>query len=177
MPGREAWAREIGAETAQWREETRRAVADVVDDDLGLTARVDLDTYMRVLEARSAAASADRRFPALLEWMVRAADEQWVAVPPEAPREAPVARVRRPRPPVDVDALQARRDRLYARQQGLGQVSDDPAAARLSGRTVRRHWERMDRDLEQYAALGRQIERLDMRIREAQARTARASTD
>lgn len=139
------------------------SVAEVTDADLNLTARVDLDTYMEVLAARSAAASADPRFPALLEWMARSADEPWVDVPPE-PRREPVRREPRRRPPVDVEALQARRDALYARQQALGKVSDDPAACRLSGRTIRRHWERMDRDLERYAALGRQIDRLDTRI-------------
>jgi hypothetical protein len=144
-------------------------IGDVTDADLNLTAEVDADTYVRVvLQARADAATRDPRFPPLLPWMVRDADVPWVRFPDPAPRRSAPAKPARSRPPADIAALRARLDRLNAERDRLGAApSDDPACCRLSGRTLRRTLDRMDRDLARYAALEPIIRRLEWQIADA----------
>jgi hypothetical protein len=116
--------------------------------------------------------------PPLLTWFIRPGDEHLVDVAgweaQETARRAarkPAPRTPRPRRPVDVEALKARRARLIAKQNAIGSWrSDDPAAIRLKPRVARRVQERSDRDLTRYVELDRQIRRLDFRIMDAEAK-------
>lgn len=134
------------------------------------------DEYMQVLEGRLAEWERQnpgdgrlKPLPPLLSWLVRDGDEQLVDVDAweaaEDARRTPVKRERTPRPPVDVEALKARRDRLVAQRDAIGAWrSDDPAATRLKPKVARRVNARTDRDLEKYTRLTRQIARLEWRI-------------
>lgn len=137
------------------------------------------EEYIALLQERQEAwmgehnsGSVRLRFPPLLEWFIRPGDEALVELPAEEPQPKP-ARQPRPRKPVDVDALRARRDRLAAQRDRItGHDTGDRAAANLSPRSRhraartagRRRFQQMDRDLEKYARLTKQIEHLDWRI-------------
>jgi hypothetical protein len=141
-----------------------------VNADLDLTGPIGFDAYMRVLAARSERAyqpspRSKVYAPPLYEWMVRDADERHVILQPEPVKAKRPARQRAPRRPVDVAVLRARRERLDTERLRLGRpISDDPAIASAGRRLHRQVYRGMDRDLERYGVLTRQIQRLDLRI-------------
>lgn len=142
------------------------------------------DEYMAVLLERSDVymASFDGKpfrpkFPPLLEWFIRPGDEALVELPAEELQPKPVRKPRQ-RKPVDVEALKARREQLAAKRDRIaGHDTGDRAAANLStqsrhraARTAgRRRFAQMDRDLEAFTRLTKQIEQLDSRIARAGA--------
>lgn len=140
--------------------------------------RLTLDEYMQVLVARqeewlAAHPGHDPRFPPLYEWFIRDGDEALVQLPPDpSPRPKPAPTAKRPRTYRTAASIRGEIEDLEARMARLGQpLSDDPAACRLKrGPALRRHHARMDRDLEQYAALSKRVQRLQYELRDAEAR-------
>jgi len=155
-----------------------------VPEPAPLTEPIDGDAYIAVLLARQAAwihrNGGDRTLPPLLEWFIRAGDEDFVIVPEEKPTPK---RERRPQTYRSAASLIEERDKVQARMDKItGAGSDDPAIVNLSPNARsraarnagRRRFEQLDRDLERYTALSNRLERLDYRIKAAQAREAGA---
>lgn len=115
------------------------------------------------------------RFPALLEWFIQPGEEHLVLLPEPAPKPPRTPRVYR-----SAESLRQERAELMEHMARVAGCNDAPdrAAANLSphsrsraARTAgRRRFARMDRDLEKYAALQRQLTALNGQIARAEAR-------
>jgi hypothetical protein len=150
-----------------------RPVEEVTDENLDLTEKVDVDTWVAVLFARGLRAHRPslRNWPLLPERFIRARDEEFVIIPAR-PKPARPKRPKRPRTPKDVDALRAQRDRLIAERDRLWNATDpcDDTAWISIGRKHRaRQRDRFDRSIDKGLALVRRIQRLDYRILDAEA--------
>jgi hypothetical protein len=152
-------------------------------DETALTRHVSGGEYIGVLLARQAAylAAHPPRRPGLLpllEWFVRDEDEPWVMLPEAAPKPKP-----KPRQYRSAASIREELENVEALMAAVASNSDTPdrAAANLSpnarnqaaARAGRRRFERMDRDLERFAALQRRRDRLVSRLATAQAREKR----
>lgn len=151
--------------------------------DMGVTITEPIsgDDYVRtILVARQEAwlsAHPSRRargFPPLLEWFVQSEDERFVQLPEDEPKPA-----RQPRKYRSAASLREERDGIERRMEAItGESSTDGAIVNLSPHSRsraarnagRRRFAQLDRDLERYANLRREFDRLTFRIAEADAR-------
>lgn len=155
------------------------------DDSTKLTGSISGEEYIQVLLARQAAyvGAHPYGFPPLLEWFVRTEDEPYVVLPDAAP-----APKRTPKPRVyrSAESIRAELEGVDAKLAtfGANDVPDRAAAnlspharSRAAARAGRRRFERMDRDLEKYAALTRRRDQLAGRLATAEARETRGTTE
>jgi hypothetical protein len=151
-----------------------------VSEPAPLSEPIDGEAYIQVLLARQAAwihrHGGDRTLPPLLEWFIRAGDEDFVIVPGEKPA---AKRERRPRTYRSAASLREERAEVQRTMDAItGSGSDDPASVNLSpfsrsraaARAGRARFAKLDRDLERYTALKARADRLDGRIAAAEAR-------
>ncbi|WP_134667862.1 hypothetical protein [Amycolatopsis sp. CFH S0078] len=150
-----------------------------------LTAAITGDDYIEVLLERQTAwldslGQVRPKYPPLLEWFVQDGDEQWVQLPEHQPVPKPE---RKPRAYRSAESLREERDRVQAQMDVItGSGSDDAASVNLSPRSRNRaaaragraRFAKLDRDLERYAKLSTRLDRLDGRLKAAEAREARA---
>lgn len=150
------------------------------------------DEYMDLLLSRQAEWTAANpsqeaftfRRPPLLEWFVRAGDEDLVDL---SSLESEPQPKRKPKPRVyrSAASLRDERDRVQAQMDAITRDDNgDMAVVNLSpysrSRAARRagvrRFEKLDRDLQRFTQLKRRLDRLDSRIAAAEARES-ATTD
>lgn len=160
------------------------APAPAAVEPLDLTGPVTGDEYIAILLQRQAAYIARNSpngttCPPLLEWFIRADDEDFVQIPEPAP--APKQKTT-PRVYRSAASLREERDRVQAQIDNFGDSSaPDRASANLSPNARskaarnagRQRFERMDRDLERFTALVKRRDMLNGRVATAEDREHR----
>ncbi|MUL48391.1 hypothetical protein FZI85_27760 [Mycobacterium sp. CBMA293] len=102
-------------------------------------------------------------YPPLLEWFILPTDEQFVELPAPAPKRTP-----QPRRYRSSAELRAARDVLIERRDAI--MFDGPADRAAANVSTPARWKKLERDIAAVAKLSTRIQRLDYRIRDAEAR-------
>lgn len=163
----------------------RSRKAGSVPEDMAEKGSLTGDEYMALLLERQAAYVAEHP-PApgvtwaarpLLEWFIQPGDEELFTPPKEVPQPKRETKPRVYRPAA---SLREERDRLIAQRAPLlVPLSPDRAASggvALGRKRTARMQQREDRRLQQYVALTRRIDALNVRIESADIRERKAAS-